>query len=266
MMGVNDWGEHIPYEATTTSKTILLFKSFRTYKLARLLWLHILAKAEETEFYKPSQDRRSFEKGQAYLPGIKLEEAHAESIPTEDALKKEIELNPKDDKAYTGLGWCYQHQGNFAQAEDAFKKAIELNPKNDNAYGAILVLYEETGRAGLAKEYAKKVNRLRLEYHKPVTVNNYRKLKEILAKRGIRLVCVQYPMCSVEPLEKIFEKDEGVIFVDNEATFKAMVKKSGFQAVFRDMFGGDFGHCTPKGNKLLAENIANVILKEVFGR
>jgi hypothetical protein len=33
---------------------------------------------------------------------------------------------------------------------------------------------------------------------------------------------------------------------------------------FVDMSGGDFGHCAPKGNRLLAENIANVILKEVF--
>jgi lysophospholipase L1-like esterase len=30
------------------------------------------------------------------------------------------------------------------------------------------------------------------------------------------------------------------------------------------MLGGDFGHCTPKGNRLLAENIAQTILKEVF--
>jgi len=32
------------------------------------------------------------------------------------------------------------------------------------------------------------------------------------------------------------------------------------------MFGGDFGHCTHKGNRLLAENIANVIFKEVFSK
>ena len=31
-----------------------------------------------------------------------------------------------------------------------------------------------------------------------------------------------------------------------------------------DMFGGDFGHCTVKGNRLLAENVARVILKEIF--
>jgi hypothetical protein len=30
------------------------------------------------------------------------------------------------------------------------------------------------------------------------------------------------------------------------------------------MFGGDFGHCTDRGNRLLAENIADTIVKEAF--
>jgi len=145
------------------------------------------------------------------------------------------------------------------------QKTVDLNPKNDRAYGAILVLYEEIGKAELAKEYANKVNRLRLGYYNPVTVNNYRKLKEILNKRGIKFVCVQYPMRSVEPLKKIFEgKQENMVFVDNELIFKDAVKKGGFRAYFKDMFAGDFGHYTPKGNQLLAENIAKTIIKEVF--
>ena len=106
-----------------------------------------------------------------------------------------------------------------------------------------------------------------MEYYKPVTVNNYLKLKESLDKRGVKLVCVQYPMRSVESLKKIFkDKGEGIFFVDNEAIFKEEVNKSGFKEVFRDMFAGDFGHCTNKGNRLLAENIAGVILKEVFDK
>jgi hypothetical protein len=32
------------------------------------------------------------------------------------------------------------------------------------------------------------------------------------------------------------------------------------------MFAGDFGHCTVKGNTLLAQNIADVILREVFNK
>lgn len=42
--------------------------------------------------------------------------------------------------------------------------------------------------------------------------------------------------------------------------------KASYKEYFGDMFAGDFGHCTKKGNRLLAENIANVILKEVFGK
>ena len=241
----------------------------------------------------PKNDNAYSELGWFYREQGELSQA-------EDAFKKAIELNPKNDNAYVGLGWLYRVQGKFPQAEDTFKKAIELNPKNDNVYvelgwvylnqgkstqaedllkkaidinpendriyGAMSVLYEEMGRSELAKEYARKANRLRLEYYTPITVNNYRKLKEVLDKRGIRLVCVQYPMRSIEPLKKIFEHDEGLIFVDNESIFKEVLKKASYKEYFRDMFGGDFGHCTEKGNRLLAQNIANVILKEVFDK
>ncbi|NQS90464.1 tetratricopeptide repeat protein [Patescibacteria group bacterium] len=369
MMGINDEGEHIPFEVVTTSKGMLLIRSFRAYKLTRLLWLHILTKAKEVGFYKPNEDRRSSGKVQTYLPEIGLKEDYAESILTEDSFKKAIELNPKNDNAYVGLGWLYKDQGKlveseqafkkatelnpkndsayvgllgqvyrdqvkypeaelvfkkaielnpkndnayvglgwiyrgqgkfsqaedsfkkaigfnpknylayaelgwlyrdqgkFSPAEDSFKKAMGLNPKNDNAYRAILGLYEEIGKPELAKEYAKKVNASRLKYYSSITVNSYHKLKAILDKRGIKLVCAQYPMRSMQPLKKIFERDEGIIFVDNESVFKEALRKSGYQEYFSDMFGGDFGHCTQKGNRLLAQNIADTILKEIFGK
>jgi hypothetical protein len=68
------------------------------------------------------------------------------------------------------------------------------------------------------------------------------------------------------PLKRIFERDKDIVFVDNEGIFKEALKKAGYKEYFRDMFAGDFGHCTQKGNALLAENIADVILREVFDR
>lgn len=47
---------------------------------------------------------------------------------------------------------------------------------------------------------------------------------------------------------------------------KDVAAKYGYQNYFYDMFVGDFSHCTKKGNRILAESIANVILKEVFGK
>jgi tetratricopeptide (TPR) repeat protein len=163
------------------------------------------------------------------------------------------------------LGWLYRNQGKPSQAEDLFKQAIALDPQNDRAYGALSILYEETGKPGLAKEYAQKATSLRLGHYVPLTVTNYRTLKEILDKRGIRLVCVQYPMRSVEPLKRILQGTEkGIIFVDNEKLFRDAVRKDGYNTYFKDMFGGDFGHCTDRGNRLLAENIADTIVKEAF--
>ncbi|HTY44819.1 MAG TPA: hypothetical protein VMD52_02360, partial [Patescibacteria group bacterium] len=105
------------------------------------------------------------------------------------------------------------------------------------------------------------------QYCVPLTVTNYRALKEALDKQGIRLVCVQYPMRDIGPLRRAFQDNqEGIVFVDNEKPFKDAVKKDGYNTYFKDMFGGDFGHCTDKGNKLLAENIANAIVKEIFHR
>jgi len=120
------------------------------------------------------------------------------------------------------------------------------------------------GKFESAEEYYKKSDGLRLGRYNPMTRSNYPKLREILDKRGIPLICVQYPIRSIEPLKQIFAGQEGtVIFVDNERIFKDALRQDGYREYFEDMFAGDFGHCTARGNRLLAENIANVILKEV---
>jgi hypothetical protein len=57
---------------------------------------------------------------------------------------------------------------------------------------------------------------------------------------------------------------QGIIFVYNERVFKEALMRGRYEDYFADRFAGDFGHGTPKGNRLLAENIANTILKECF--
>jgi len=369
MMGINDQGTHIPYESLSGSKTARFLKSFRTYKLARLLWLHIRAQdiqhpkkavkpvpqderacvklgklyreqgkisQAEDAFKKaialnPQNERAYVELGRLYreqgqfsrieellkkalesnprnagvyarLGGFyrdqgkfsQAEEAYGKAIEldpqneriyielgwfyraqgkfsqAEKAFKQAIALKPQNNGAYIVLGWFYRDQGKLSQAEGAFKKAIELEPQHngtygDQAYGALSVVYEETGKPELARVYAEKAAKLRSEQFNSVTVQNYLKLKDILDKQGIRLVCAQYPLHNIGPLKKMFEgRSEGVVFVDNEKTFRDAVNKEGYAAYFTDMFAGDFGHCTAKGNRLLAENIASAILKEVF--
>ena len=240
----------------------------------------------------PNNDPACVELGRLYKVQEKLTES-------EQIFKRAIEFNPKNDSAYVELGWLYRGQGKLTESEQAFKKAVELNPKNTSAYVELSRLYEnrgkfteseqllkkaiefnpysdraikglatiycEIGNDKLSKVYAKKADSLRDEYSNPKTIYNYRMLKQILDKKKIKLVCVQYPVRNIEILKMVFgEEADGMIFVDNERIFKDAVRKEGYKEYFKDMFGGDFGHCTNKGNKLLAENIANAILKEIF--
>ena len=185
----------------------------------------------------------------------------------EEAFKKGIEVNPQDFNCYARLGSVYQAQGKLSLAEEVFKKGIEVSPNDDRTYGLLALVYEEKGQMDLARRYYSKADELRIKDYNKITANNYRKLKEILDSHNVRLVCVQYPMRSLDLLKRIFGKDaSGFIFVDNEHSFKGAIRKEGYNAYFNDMFGGDFGHCTYKGNRLLAENIADVILKEVFSK
>ena len=336
MMGINDGGSHMPYEATSTSKIILTLRSFKVYKLTRLLWLHMVTKFKEKGFYKSMSNNQTVRSLSSHVPRYSSREMHKQQgffqqeqafkkaieldpkndsgytrlggfyrtqwkfVEAEQAFKKAIELNSKNDSAYIELGWIYRIQEKFTESEQAFKKAIELNSKNDSGYielgwiyinqgklteseqmlkhvldhnpnndfaiGGLATIYREIGNNELSEVYAKKADSLRDEYSNPKTINNYRTLKQILDKRKIKLVCMQYPVRNIAPLKKIFrEEPEGnIIFVDNEKIFKDAIRKEGYKEYFKDMFGGDFGHCTDKGNKLLAENIANTILKEIF--
>ncbi|MDD5553347.1 MAG: tetratricopeptide repeat protein [Candidatus Omnitrophica bacterium] len=182
----------------------------------------------------------------------------------EMALKNAIQINPKNNEQWRDLAEIYFKQNRLFEAEAAAKSALECNPGDSNIYGQLAIVYGEMGNHELFKANREKASRLREEYYSSVTAANYLKIKKIVDKRNIRLICVQYPMLNTESLKKIFEGEPGVIFVDNEKTFKDAVGNEGFREYFLDMFAGDFGHCTPKGNGLLAKNIAEVVLKEVF--
>ena len=165
---------------------------------------------------------------------------------------------------YLELGKFYCNQEKNAEAEEIFKRSIEINPSNYWAYEALAHRYQELGNSKLTEEYFREADGVIPEYYMPATRRNYQRLKEVLLQRGIKLVCVQYPVLNVESLKKLFDSPDGIIFVDNERLFKEAIRQASYDEYFTDIYGGVFGHKTPKGNRLLAENIASVILKECF--
>lgn len=219
---------------------------------------------------------------------------------SEKMFKKAIEFNPRNPDYYYDLAQFCQSQGRYPEAEEFFKKTLELKPRDDyNIYVDFGLHYFERGLLSDAEKMLNKSARINpddpriywylgfikelqgeredavlyfdrikpvLDSARQVTGRNYAQLRDIVLRRGIKLVCVQYPLRRVEDLKRFLDSGKGVVFVDNEDVFKKALKTSSYGDYFVDKFAGDFGHCTRKGNLLLANNIAQAIIREYFER
>ncbi|MBD3264938.1 MAG: tetratricopeptide repeat protein [Candidatus Omnitrophica bacterium] len=171
----------------------------------------------------------------------------------EDVLKKIKEECRNSSDYYFILGEAYLGQEKVREAREHFLTAKRINPYKADYYFALKRCYDKQNKG---KTY---------DFLKDNLVSNYRKIAKIVLANDIRLVCVQYPMCSVEPLKNILSGIEGITFVDNEEKFKRVVDRTVYGDYFLDRCGRVFGHATSKGNRLLAESIAETILKEPEG-
>lgn len=168
----------------------------------------------------PQNDLAYIELGGCYLCGRRYSKA-------EKAFLKAIELNPRNQcgYAYSMLGTCYRLQGRFSEAvqvltktlefsfyrkrivcvelgncylrqgkyteaEQLFSKAIETDPDEYSYVGGLAGVYGEMGERNRCEEYWNKAMRSREKRYNPITTKNYLKLKQVLDKRKIRLVCV----------------------------------------------------------------------------
>ena len=177
-------------------------------------------------------------------------------------LEKVITLDPHRIDAYMEMARYYEFLKDPTGLIKIYQRAVEANPQVEWGYAGLIALYENQGQEELAKEYSQRLDKLRAHQDNPMTKHSYEKFKEILDRHKIKLVVVQYPTRSIQPLKRMLEGQEPVMFVDNEILFKEKVKAEGYKQYFSDRFAGDFGHCTILGNRLLAENIARAILKE----
>lgn len=93
------------------------------------------------------------------------------------------------------------------------------------------------------------------------TIKNYFKLYKICKNNNIKLIAMQYPVRNIKTLKQILKNFDEVTFISNERNFKQALKTHKVEDIFVDRFAGDFGHCTKLGNTLIAENVAETILK-----
>ncbi len=198
--------------------------------------------------------------------------AEGEYDKAEDMFKKSIEVYPSG-RAYFELAMCFKGKGDLTTAIKTLKKAMDLGEKRwdyhergmdvfaagiEQVYVELAICYKILGKDSKAEEIMSTIEGT------GITRYNYQRLKEIVLRRVGKLVCVQYPMLNVELLKNMVGEAPGVVFVDNEKSFKDAVRLNGYNKYFFDNYGGILGHGTALGNRLLAENVANVILNSFF--
>ena len=188
----------------------------------------------------------------AYCAGLGLKE---KSLA---ALERAVDLRLPYDAAITDLAARKAAAGDRAAAEKLLLQGSEALPDNERVREALAKFYEAAGRA----EDAAAARRELEETRALLTLrskSHWWQLYAAAKAHGARLACMQYPMRPLGPLQALLADLPGVIFIDNETLFKRAVKRRGAGHWFYDLFGGDFGHLTAEGHKLLADNAAEAL-------
>jgi tetratricopeptide (TPR) repeat protein len=296
MMGNNDFMSNIYYERTMGKKIAIFFENIRLLKLSKIILYNLKDKLNSQDIEFTDEDKKSYtsnnsliELGKKYRNLGDLEKSeifllkalemdpddnfiyeelgwlYTSKENPEEALKmfeKAIELNPKKEWIYIGLGWNYDKMGEFRKAEEMYKKAIKINPDNLWIYTSLLRNYENQNKSrsefGLRGIKVEKKNISTTYYH-------YKLLYKTLSNQGIKLVVMQYPLRDIQEFKNFFseEQQKDIIFVENRDNFEKVLENASYEDLFIDRFAGDFGHCTVRGNKLIAENVADILLEEL---
>lgn len=215
--------------------------------------------------------------------------------------EKAIELNPKSKGLYSQLGICYGYLSKFDKAEKKLIIALQYNPTDPYLIGELGRSYLKQGKKEEAKimftkfmesavpDYAYRMytgdlielgysdKKIQQFYNQRgyklslkqgflssnITKYHYQKLYEILKKKKVKYVAMQYPTLRINVLNSMFDGDEEIIFVSNEENFKKALENGEYEDYFIDNFAGNWGHATSAGNRLIAENIAEIILNEL---
>lgn len=142
---------------------------------------------------------------------------------------------------------------------------IEItNPEFFNTIYALKYLEEKNYQK--AQEYFDNAEKIRLDNSITETesYNLYKAVIKKLLDKNIKVICMQYPVISILPLQENLKNEpyyNNITLISNERNFKEMLMKKEYNEVFNDHIASGFGHCTDLGNTMIAENVVNALEK-----
>jgi len=164
------------------------------------------------------------------------------------------------------LAGFYLRCGQVESAARIYSQITESNANDMQAWAGLSYCEETRSQSGQRRYYKVKQQNVMHRLLPRMTQLSYQLLADVTRRYQIRLMCISYPRRSVEPVRNVLADFPDVLYVDNQQTFENALRQSCYEDLFIDNFAGDFGHCTAKGNRLLAENVARAIEREFRGK
>ena len=134
--------------------------------------------------------------------------------------------------------------------------------KAEFRYGIKGLTFMLNDQYDLGEQYLSMADKERLKYNYDEISKKYEKILDIIIPNGITYIAMQYPVRDIASLQKIIDNtkySDFVFYVSNKNTFRTALKDEHKKEIFKDLFAWDFGHCTDYGNRLIANNLAQVI-------
>ncbi len=107
---------------------------------------------------------------------------------------------------------------------------------------------------------------IRTDAKEITSIENYRKLADLVLSHHACLIIMQYPTLSIESLKQDLgplATHELVDLISNEQNFNSKIATDGYSSLFWDRFGNTFGHATEVGNSLIAMNLLPIVQKRL---
>jgi hypothetical protein len=126
--------------------------------------------------------------------------------------------------------------------------------------GHLAALYTQMKQHKLAQKH-RKAHEKSSGRASRATLFNLRLIQRHVQRSRAVLIGMQYPLLSVRPLQSLWGMSSRRLqYVSNRTSFAKAVQKQGYSTLFTDRFAGSFGHCTPRGNQLIANNVWTQVL------
>ena len=179
----------------------------------------------------------------------------------ERAYRMAIEKDPRSSNAYYRLGQMYLKQNKHDLARKSFEDALIYSAHQSRVYAGMADVFKAQNQSDQAEIYAKKSAEVEERFVHPYTHHYYDLIADVVLKSDVKMVSMQYPMLSQTAWTNSLKQADQITFVENKENFETALDRLEYSEYFNDHFAGDFGHCTPKCNRLLADNLATTIIR-----